>query len=183
MSAWAKKRDIMRRYDVTAQIYDVRYAEEQTAKIKAALKHVKNISDAILDAGCGTGVLFAHVEEKTRIIVGLDISRKSLIEARTRARAHTNVSLIWADADNMPLKDGMFDKVFAMTLIQNAPSPAETLKEIRRVAKDDAQIIVTGLKKIFTKGTFERLVKDAGLNISAMETRGLKCYVAICTRK
>jgi ubiquinone/menaquinone biosynthesis C-methylase UbiE len=182
MNAWDKKRDIMRRYDVTARIYDVRYAEEQTAKIKAALKHMKNKSEAILDVGCGTGVLFSHTAEKTRIIVGLDISRKSLMEARTRARMYTNVSLVWADADNMPLREKVFDSVFAMTLIQNAPTPAETLKEIRRVARDDALIVITGLKKIFTKGTLERLVKDAGLNISAMESRELKCYVAMCTK-
>jgi ubiquinone/menaquinone biosynthesis C-methylase UbiE len=182
MNAWDKKRKIMRRYDVTAQIYDARYTEEQTAKIEAALKHVKVDSGIILDAGCGTGILFGYVAEKARTTVGADISRKTLAEAKKRAQACEGVHLLLADSDNMPLRDRIFDKVFAITLIQNIPRPAQTLKEIRRVAKDEALIIVTGLKRVFTKHMFEGLLRNANLRITAIETEGLKCYVAVCTR-
>jgi hypothetical protein len=37
MNLWSKKRSVMRRYDLTAQMYDQRYGEEQEAKYKAAL--------------------------------------------------------------------------------------------------------------------------------------------------
>ena len=182
MSVWDKKRDIMQRYDVTAQIYDMRYAEEQTAKIVAALKHVKVKAGRVLDVGCGTGILFSYVADKARTTVGLDVSKRTLLKARQRAKTHASVHLILADADNMPLRDKVFGRVFAMTLIQNTPSPAETLNEIRRVAKDNALIVVTGLKKVFTKSILRQLLKNAGLNIIAMENEGLKCYVAVCTK-
>lgn len=182
MNAWSKKRSVMQRYDVTAQIYDMRYAEEQTAKIEAALRHVNANVGIVLDAGCGTGVLFDHVADKALMTVGLDFSRKTLLKARERAKNHAGVHLLRADADNMPLKDGVFDTVFAMTLIQNAPSPAQTLNDVKRVAKDNALIVVTGLRKVFRRGALERLLKDAGLSVVAMETEGLKCYVAVCTR-
>ena len=42
MNGWLKKRRVMRRYDLTAEMYDMRYAEEQAAKIRAGLKHVEN---------------------------------------------------------------------------------------------------------------------------------------------
>jgi len=62
MGGWKKKRDIMQCYNVTAHIYDMRYAEEQTCKIKAALKHAKiEKYDVVLDVGCGTGILFDRV--------------------------------------------------------------------------------------------------------------------------
>ena len=182
MGVWDKKRNIMHRYDVTARIYDMRYAEEQTVKIKAALKHMKVKACMALDAGCGTGILFSYVADKARMTVGLDVSKKTLLKAKEKARDHTNVHLVCADVDNMPVKDGVFDRVFAITLIQNTPNPAETLNQIRRVAADNALIVVTGLKKIFTRSVFQQLLKKAGLNNVAMENEGLKCYVAVCSK-
>jgi ubiquinone/menaquinone biosynthesis C-methylase UbiE len=82
----------------------------------------------------------------------------------------------------MPLRDKVFDRVFAITLIQNMPRQTETLNEIRRVVKDNALIVVTGLKKVFTRSKLEQLLKNAGLNIIAMRNEDLKCYVAVCTK-
>lgn len=182
MSVWEKKRDIMRRYDLTARIYDMRYAEEQAAKIEAALKDVKVDAGVVLDVGCGTGLLFSYVADKARMTVGIDVSIKTLLKAKERARNYADVHLVLADADNMPLRDKVFERVFAITLIQNMPHQAETLNEIRRVVKDNDLIVVTGLKKVFTKNKLEQLLKNAGLNIIAVKNECLKCYVAVCTK-
>jgi ubiquinone/menaquinone biosynthesis C-methylase UbiE len=164
MGGWKKKRDIMQRYNITAHMYDMRYADEQIGKIKAALKYVKiEKHDAVLDVGCGTGILFDRVSENTESVVGLDISRESLVQAKERAGRFENVQLILADADNMPFKSRAFNIVFVVTILQNMPEPEGTLNEIKRVAATDSQIVVTGLKKIFTKQTFERLLDSAGL--------------------
>ncbi|MCK4439381.1 methyltransferase domain-containing protein, partial [Candidatus Bathyarchaeota archaeon] len=119
MSEWDKKRDVMQRYDLTAHIYDMRYAEEQTAKIEAAMEIIDvEKGSLVLDVGCGTGVLFNHVANKAKAIVGLDISKEILLQAKERARKFSNAHLILADADNMPLEEGMFSHVFALTLVQ-----------------------------------------------------------------
>ena len=182
MNVWDKKRDIMRRYDVTAQIYDRRYAEEQTAKIEAALEQVKVDAGMILDVGCGTGILFNYVADKARMTVGLDFSKETLLVAKERAKNHASVHLVRADADNVPLRDKVFDRVFAMTLIQNTPKPNKTLDEIRRVVKDNGLIVVTGLKKVFKRSTVKQLLRNAGLNNMIVGNEGLKCYVAVCTK-
>jgi ubiquinone/menaquinone biosynthesis C-methylase UbiE len=93
-----------------------------------------------------------------------------------------NIHLILADADNMPLKENIFSHVFGITLIQNMPNPAKTLNEIRRVAKDDAVIVITGMKKAFALEEFEELLRDAGYNIIALKDESLKCYVTVCTK-
>ena len=182
MSVWDKKRDIMRRYDVTARIYDMRYDEEQAAKIEAALSHVEVQAGVVLDVGCGTGVLFSYVADKAQMTVGVDVSIKTLLKAKERARNYASVHLVRADADNMPLRDKVFDRAFAITLIQNMPGQNETLTEIKRVAKDNALIVVTGLKKVFTRSKLEQLLKNAGLNIVAIGNKDLKCYVVVCTK-
>lgn len=182
MNAWDKKRDIMRRYDATARIYDMRYAEEQAAKIEAALRHVEVQSSVVLDVGCGTGILFSYVADKARMTVGVDVSIKTLLKAKQRARNHASVHLVQADADNMPLRGGVFDRAFAITLIQNMPGQNETVNEIRRVVQENALIVVTGLKKVLTRNKLEQLLKNAGLNIIIMRNKDLKCYVAVCTK-
>jgi len=182
MSGWNEKRDVMQRYDLTAHIYDMQYAKEQTAKIEAAMENVNmKKQDLVLDAGCGTGLLLKYVANKARTIVGLDISRKILFQAKERAKKFPNIHLIWADADNMPLKENIFDHAFAVTLIQNMPDPLKTLNEVKQVTKDNAVIVVTGLKK-FPVETFEELLQNAGLNIIALRNENLKCHVAVCTK-
>jgi ubiquinone/menaquinone biosynthesis C-methylase UbiE len=183
MSEWKRKRAIMRRYDLTAHMYDMRYAEEQEAKFDAAIKSLKiGNYGKVLDVGCGTGLLFRHVTFKTETVVGLEISRKTLLKAKERAENFRNVHLVMADADFMPFKNGAFYIIFAFTLIQNMPNPAKTLKEIKRVARDDAYVIISGLKKVFSLQTFENLLQNAGLKIVSLKEKNLKCYVAICSK-
>ena len=183
MSEWDKKHGVMHRYDLTAHIYDMQYAEEQTAKIRAALEGLKMEKHSlVLDAGCGTGLLFGYVADKAEATVGLDISRKILLQAKKRVKNFQNMHLILADADNMPLKENIFSHVFGITLIQNMPNPAKTLNEIRRVAKENAVIVVTGMKKAFTLEGFEGLLRDARLGIISLRYESLKCYVAVCTK-
>ena len=183
MSEWKRKRSIMRRYDLTAHIYDMRYAEEQAAKIEAALEKLTMETSAfILDVGCGTGILFDYVAEKVETVIGLDISKKILLQAKKRSKNFQNAHLILGDADNIPLRENIFTYVFGVTLLQNMPKPAKTLKEIGRVAKENATIVVTGLKKAFTREEFEELLRCARLNPVNLKSEGLKCYVAVCTK-
>ncbi len=183
MSEWNKKREVMERYDLTAHIYDMRYAEEQNAKFEVALKSLDiDRCGLVLDVGCGTGLLFRHIASKAEKTIGLEISRKILLQAKERAKNFQNVHLILADADSTPFEENSFNLVFAFTLIQNMPNPAETLNEIKRVAKDNAVIVVTGLKKAFTLESFEELLLGAGLKIVSMKDDDLKCYVAVCTK-
>ena len=184
MSEWKQKRRMMRRYDLTAQMYDLRYAEEQEAKYKVALEDLSVTSNSIvLDVGCGTGLLFSHVAVEAETVVGLDVSRKLLLQAREQAKNFRNVHLVQADADHLPFKNDYFTVVFAFTVLQNMPKPAETLNEIKRTAKHDAFIVVTGLKKTFSLEAFGELLQQAGLRVvSLKDDEVVKCYVAVGLR-
>jgi ubiquinone/menaquinone biosynthesis C-methylase UbiE len=183
MTAWAKKRKVMHRYDLTAQMYDMRYENEQKAKIKTALENIKTERlGSVLDVGCGTGILFEDVDERADTILAIDVSRNTLIRAKERQQTteKATVHLVRADADNMPLKNRAFNSIFAVTVLQNVPDPKKTLKEMKRTAKDNAVFVVTGLKKVFTRKRFQQILKDAHLKVQTMEDDDLKCYVAVC---
>lgn len=162
----------------------MQYAEEQTTKIKAALKNIKfHDGGFVLDVGCGTGLLFKHIADKMQTTVGLDISGKTLLQAKKRAKAFTNFHLVLADADHMPFKENFFSHIFVITLLQNMPNPHKTLKEIMSVATENAVIVVTGLKKVFPLDGFKKILKNSGLKIiDLIDDSSLKCHVAVCTK-
>jgi len=184
VNKWNQKRKIIRRYDLTAKLYDVRYAEEQEVKYKAALERLKVPRNSkVIDVGCGTGLLFSHVAAEAQTVVGMDISSKLLLKAKERARNFRNVHLVQADADHIPFKDNYFSVVFAFTVLQNLPEPLETLKEVKRIVERDASIVVTGLKKAFSLDAFRELLQRAGLRVVSLKNDAvLKCHVAVSAR-
>jgi ubiquinone/menaquinone biosynthesis C-methylase UbiE len=184
MNKWDQKRKTMHRYDLTARMYEERYAEEQAAKYQAALKHLTiACHSSVLDVGCGTGLLFSHVAAEAQTVVGADISRLLLLQAKKRTRDFRNVHLVQADADHLPFKRRHFNMVFAFTVLQNMPKPSETLSEIKRNAKQDAAVVVTGLKKAFSLEAFRALLENAGFQVVALEDAdALKCHVAVAVR-
>lgn len=179
MNKWKQKRSVMQRYDITAGMYDARYAEEQEAKYKTALAGL-NVAGAVLDVGCGTGLLFNHVAAQTKAVVGVDVSVKLLLQAKERSKSFRNAHVVQADADHLPVRSAYFTVVFAFTVLQNMPKPAETLHELKRAAKRNGAIVVTGLKKAFPSEAFEALLQQAGLRVvSIKDDAALKCYVAV----
>ena len=173
----------MRHYDLQAPIYNVQYLGEQDAKIEDILSSLKLESqEAVLDLGCGTGFLFHHINPLIGLLVGVDLSQKALQEAKKRTKKLSNVALVRADADNTPFIDQTFDKVFAITVLQNMPDPTRTLCEMKRAAKPQAIFAVTGLKKKFTQESFLDLLELAQLKVVTLNTNEqLKGYVAVCT--
>jgi len=138
----ARKRELKRRYDRTAYIYDRRYREIQRGKYKIVLANVTHV-DRILDLGCGTGMLLSPLERRAKLVVGVDMSAEMLRMAKKRA---TGVPLLLADADHLPFTDGSFDIVVSVTLLQNMPDPGKTVRELARVLRSDGKAIITSLE-------------------------------------
>jgi len=183
MQEWKEKRETMRHYDQQSIVYDVQYLGEQNAKIEDALSSTElKPNEVVLDLGCGTGFLFQHINKSIRLLVGLDISSKALREAKKRTKNLSNIALIRADADNTPFRDKIFDRVFAITLLQNMPDPLKTITEMKRIGKPQSMFLITGLKKKFTQKSFSDLLKMAQLKVSTLGTdQQLKGHIAVCT--
>jgi ubiquinone/menaquinone biosynthesis C-methylase UbiE len=183
---WKQKRSAIKHYNQTAKTYDQQYLEEQSIKIALALEYltqpiVKNA--VILDAGCGTGVLFHYIARKAKQTVGIDISIELLNKAKTKTKAYPNIALIKADTDFMPFKAKTFTHTFAFTLIQNTPRPQSTIEEIKRVTSRDATLVITGLKKHFTQTAFVKLLENVRLEILTLKAdEEVKDFVAVCRK-
>ena len=180
MAGWKDKRRVMQRYDLTAEMYEERYREEQRAKYGAALENVSLAGKGVLDVGCGSGLFFGCASGCASMVVGVDISRKLLLKASEEAKKSDNTFVLQADADHLPFCKCVFDAVFAFTVLQNMPRPAETLMELKRIAKLNADVVVTGLKKAFPLKTFLDVLEGTSLYLRSFADReDLNCYVAV----
>ena len=175
----------MHHYNSLAPVYDAQYSEEQDAKIKAALSSTNlKKNSLVLDAGCGTGLLFKHMGKSVKLLVGLDVSPMILKEAKKRVKQLPTLAFVRADIDFAPFQNSVFDATFAITLLQNVPAPSVTLLEMKRVSKNRAFIVATGLKKEFSREAFVKLLQRARLEVSVIESGGeLKGYVAVCRKR
>jgi len=183
LTEWERKSEVIQRYDVTARMYDMRYEEEQKTKIEAALRKVDlEKTGSVLDIGCGTGLLFDYVTPAVETVVGVDFSRKVLAMAKERTCTSRNVHLILADADSLPLKKSTFSHLFLITIIQNVPAVSRTLAETKRVARRNAWIAATGLKKKFQPEILKQLLIKSGLQILSLDDSNAKFLLAICRK-
>jgi len=186
MSTAGRKADVKSYYDSTADVFDELFGEEQAAKQNLALSHVEMDSKfKVLDIGCGTGELMLKIAEKAQWVLGIDVSDRMLKIAKRKIRELENSFLVCADADNLPVKDDSFNLVFAITLIQNMPDPATTVKEIFRAASSDARLIISGLKKNLSLDYFERLLYEGGFQLDSVlgAGEGIKDFVAVCRKR
>ena len=178
--AWRSKRKVMHAYDITAEIYDERYSEEQHRKYRKVLEFVDFVDTAVLDVGCGSGLFFPEVADYAKIVVGVDVSRELLLKAKNHAAK--NVHVVQADADHLPFQEGKFNAAFSFTVLQNMPKPAKTLQEIKRVTAKGGKIAVTGLKKAFLQTTFHDLIEASGMQTTSFaDEEEINCYIAVLT--
>lgn len=80
---------------------------------------------SVLDAGCGTGRLLAHVhaQRPSLRLVGVDLSDGMLEEA---SRAAHDAELVRADLAALPFDDARFDAVIAWYSVIHTPTDVES---------------------------------------------------------
>ncbi|GAA0403934.1 methyltransferase [Acrocarpospora corrugata] len=95
-----------------------------------------------LDAGCGTGralpLLRAAVGPDGQVL-GVDVTPEMIWSARDRGR-RDHGRLLMADAERLPLRDGIVDGVLAAGLISHVRHPTALLRELARVTTADARL-------------------------------------------
>jgi ubiquinone/menaquinone biosynthesis C-methylase UbiE len=134
-------------YNTTAGIYDERYAAEQETKIGFLTNRLRPGQGAlVLDIGCGTGRLLEKLKGEP-ICVGIDPSIGMLREAK---RKGCGADVILADAEHMPIRSGVADYVFSVSVLQLLDEPSEGAQEMLRVLKGGGWIGVSALLKSFT---------------------------------
>ena len=92
-----------------------------------------------LDMGCGTGNIARRENEIFDWVIGFDISRHMLLEAKRRVRS---LSLVCGDCENLPFKGGTFDFVSMYLTLHHLPNHARKISDNLWGRKANQSILV-----------------------------------------
>jgi SAM-dependent methyltransferase len=93
---------------------------------------------AVLDAGCGSGRTMDELGRWGQV-AGFDFNELGVRHAR--ARGHSDVRQ--ARVEEIPWPDGSFDLITCLDVIEHTPDDVASLRELRRVARPGATLLVT----------------------------------------
>jgi ubiquinone/menaquinone biosynthesis C-methylase UbiE len=94
---------------------------------------------AVLDVGCGTGIILSQVQGRQRC--GIDLSR--FMVTRARERLGTRAEILLGDAEELPFPSQSFDRVIASSLFSHVLHPDRVAAELKRVLKPGGRIVVS----------------------------------------
>jgi len=106
----------------------------------------------ILDAGCGNGYLCRLLSKGGAIMIGVDVSRRSIEVARSfESREPMNIKYYLGSICNLSMcDDGMFDAVVSNIVLIDLQDLDKAVKEIHRVLKPDGKIVFSILHPCFS---------------------------------
>jgi SAM-dependent methyltransferase len=98
----------------------------------------------ILDAGCGAGRFLdvSSAANPAADVVGVDLS--SAVEASMQNVGHRpNVHVVQASLYELPFRDGFFDSVYCIGVVQHTPDPKRTLEVLASMVRRGGRLAVT----------------------------------------
>ena len=106
-------------------------------------KIVPNAKGDILEVGIGSGLNIPYYDpKKINKIIGLDPSEElNEMAKENAAKSDINIDILIAGAEEIPLPSNSIDTVLITYTLCTIPNLADSLKEIKRVMKNDAEMI------------------------------------------
>ena len=92
-------------------------------------------NERILDVGCNRGFYVKHIEDYTKMIIGIDISPEVIKNAITK-------KVRIGDAENLDFEDNIFDKIYSLNTIEHLSDPKRFLSETVRVLKPGGTMLI-----------------------------------------
>jgi len=111
-----------------------------------AIREAIDDKAALLDLGCGTGVLLKELLPRTGKTIGIDSSAAMVGEARKGLSSKASaVEFHVCEMENLPLGDESIDCAVSHMVFHHLADPGDALVEISRVLKKGAKLILSEL--------------------------------------
>jgi len=99
--------------------------------------------DKVIEISIGTGRNIKYLNSAADYF-GVDISLGMLKKCQSKMkRLHREITLIQAEAESLPIKDGSFDVVFSAGGFNFFNDPGKAVNEMLRIAKSGVKILIT----------------------------------------
>lgn len=115
------------------------HKERRRAEITSSLLHPQR-NDTILDIGCGDGYQMSYFANQVSQIVGVDMSKSMLKEAKAYVQ---EADFVCANATSLPFRPRIFRKVLSLELLEHLSEPSKVLGEIDMCLQVDGILVVS----------------------------------------
>ncbi len=113
--------------------------------------------DRVLDVGCGTGVLFRHIIEKTGsggVITAVDYAPAMLERARELHPEYENIDYRAGDAASVDLEENYYDAILCFAVLPHVEDKGRFLTTLRRAVNGDGRLYIFHLADTATLNSF-----------------------------
>ena len=106
----------------------------------------------IVEIGCGTGQMSLYLARADRVVIGADLTRRSLLLGAAAARRFglDRVQFIETDLHRPGLRAGSFDVVYSSGVLHHTPDPRASFARIAQLARPGGMIVL-GLYNAFAR--------------------------------
>lgn len=109
-------------------------SHRRDADLELLIAHLQMArSDRVLDIATGAGFTAFALQPHVRSVVGIDLTRRMLEEARRLAPSEASLSWVVGDAEALPFVDGSFSIVTCRRAPHHFPQVARSVGEMVRV--------------------------------------------------
>ena len=135
---------VIKIYRRMAPVYNWAFGLSLAPGRRAAVRSLNvRDGDRLLEVGVGTGLALPLWPRQAETI-GIDPCAEMLGQAVRLCKKHNlqQVKLLSMDAQQMSFPDNHFDKIAAMYVVSVVPDPAALMREIARVGRPGAQVVL-----------------------------------------
>lgn len=138
--------DNQKTWDTIAKSFDK--TRQRTWKECITFIETLNPEGVNVDLACGNGRHLLPISKKSKKTIGIDISKNMLkiIQRKIKKQKIKNISLIQANAVNIPLKKQTIDNLIfiaALHNIKHKKNRLQTLNEVKRILKSDGKALIS----------------------------------------
>jgi 2-polyprenyl-6-hydroxyphenyl methylase/3-demethylubiquinone-9 3-methyltransferase len=112
-------------------------------------EHVALASKAVLDVGCGGGILSEAMARRGAQVVGIDLAQAALEVARLHAlEAHVPLDYRHTSAEELAgSAPASFDVVTCMEMLEHVPEPQSIVQALARLARPGGHVFVSTINR------------------------------------
>jgi len=152
-------------YKIWAPVYDLlfdRFLFGTGRKRMFELLQLRG-DERVLLVGVGTGADLPYIPPEITAL-GVDLSPEMLSKAKQKLPKARTIFLVWADAQNLPLKDASYDVVILSLILSVVPDGQACWRETLRLLRPGGRVVI--FDKFLPEGQSSTLARTI-LNIGA----------------